>query len=291
VHVPPTQLCVGAHATPQPPQLATLVETSTQTVPQSCAADAGHSHAPFTQLCSVWHVTPQPPQLCASVPVSTHVPPQYLVPAGHVQDPPEQLVPPWHCVPHEPQLLLSVAKDVQSVPHALGLLGSEQAQAPLTQVWPIAQLFPQPPQLSKLFCVSTQALPHAVMPCAAHSQCPDVHRWSLPQTTPHAPQLFGSLTETETPLQVWHASTTPLQSLSTPSRHAWLGSRLHAQMGCDRSSGVRHRQLIAPGQSWSDSHDRVQTPPDESTRTHRSDAQSSVSEHDCPNSPGPGEGE
>jgi hypothetical protein len=156
---------------------------------------------------------------------------------------------------------------------------------------PLAHVFPQPPQLPGSFCVSTQAAPHAVVPCATHSQCPDVHCSPLPQTTPHAPQLFGSFTETGTPLHVWHWSTTPLQSLSTPSRHDWLGSRLQAQMGWDRSSGCKHFQLIAAGQSMSVVQERVQTPPDGSVRTQSSDAQSSVSEHDCPNAPGPGGGE
>jgi hypothetical protein len=202
------------------------------------------------------------------------------LPAGHWQEPAAQLDGLPQRVPHEPQLKSSLARDVQSVPHASGWPGSPQVHAPWTHVWLLEQPFPQPPQLEPSLWVSTHSPSHAVVPAASHSQRPDMHFCALPQTLPQAPQLFGSVTDTDTPLHVWQASTTPSQSWSTPSMHEALGSGTQAQMGCETSGDCTHRQLTAAGQSWSVSHERVHTPPDASTRTHSSEAQSSVSEQD-----------
>jgi hypothetical protein len=73
-HTPPTQLWVGSHARPQPPQFCASVEGSTHSVPQSFGVDAGHAQAPFTQLCPAVHAVPQAPQFSGSPPVSTQVP-------------------------------------------------------------------------------------------------------------------------------------------------------------------------------------------------------------------------
>jgi len=45
--------------------------------------------------------------------------------------------------------------------HPEGQVEALQTQAPLLQVWPVAQALPQPPQFLESLCSSTQAVPHA----------------------------------------------------------------------------------------------------------------------------------
>jgi hypothetical protein len=130
-------------------------------------------------------VCPQPPQLAESVPVFdshplTGLPSQSENPALHCkpQLPAEQVAmlfgPEGHVLAQEPQL-------AESVPvfdsHPLAGLPSQSAnpawhckpQLPAEQVamlfGPVGQAFPQPPQFSTSFDVSTQFPEQVVVPC------------------------------------------------------------------------------------------------------------------------------
>ena len=66
--------------------------------------------------------------------------------------------------PHAPQLVLLVCVFTQAPPQAIWPVG--QAQAPMVQVAPVAQLRPHAPQLVLLVCVFTQLPPQFVRPVA-----------------------------------------------------------------------------------------------------------------------------
>jgi hypothetical protein len=60
---------------------------------------------------------------------------------------------------------------------------------PATQVAPVAQLCPQPPQLFSSVCVSTQVLRQTLSPLRGHEQWPVWQLVGPVQIRPHAPQL------------------------------------------------------------------------------------------------------
>jgi hypothetical protein len=68
--------------------------------------------------------------------------------------PPSAQVPPSHEVPHAPQFLASKRVFTQAVPHAWRRGPHEQT--PAEQIEPAAHAFPQLPQSTGLFFVSTQ---------------------------------------------------------------------------------------------------------------------------------------
>jgi hypothetical protein len=83
-------------------------------------------------------------------------------------------------------------------------MAHEAAHCPALHTWPAAQVTPQPPQLRGSLLVTTQLLPHCVVPeLGAHRHAPPTHWLPAPHTLPQAPQLLGSnCVKVQVPLQV-----------------------------------------------------------------------------------------
>jgi len=82
VHIPATQACVGAHATPHAPQFVALVIVSTHDVPQRIWP-GGQPHTPPVQTSPAPQALPQAPQLAESVATLVHTDAHSMVGSMH----------------------------------------------------------------------------------------------------------------------------------------------------------------------------------------------------------------
>jgi hypothetical protein len=151
--------------------------------------------------------------------------------------PATQLSPDGHTLPHAPQLLGSLVRSthlpLQTVP-----VHVEEVHSPATQLSPAGQTVPHAPQLLGSSAVSTSQ-PSAACPSQSARPGAQSTMWHCPavqaaielgvlQTSPHEPQLFGSLVRsTHWPLQTVpmheedvHAPSTQLSPAGHTSPHA-----------------------------------------------------------------------
>jgi hypothetical protein len=167
---------------------------------------------------SVWlHVPPAhrsllhglPEAHCESLQQAAHTPPpQSRSPPVHTQWPDTHACPAPHAVPHAPQLFTSLVVSTSQPSEAMAL----QSANPVSHVNPhapiahvavpcatVEQTAPQPPQFETLACVSTQPPPQLAIPDghAMVHPVPPHTGMAAGQTTPQAPQLFGSLVGVE----------------------------------------------------------------------------------------------
>ena len=185
----PEQVSPAAQAVPQLPQCAASVFTSV-------------AHAPPQQvnpLVQSWLLVPSPPQ-GTQLPVMPSMPVQASV--GFRQSSGESQVQPagWHTCPG--------AHGVQpAVPGAHAIASDAHVHAPPTQVSPLSQVVPQPPQFDALVWPLTQLPAQHSVPLAAHD-LPAV--LALPHAT-HAP-----------PTHTWSAFGQPAEvvHVHTPEVHA-----------------------------------------------------------------------
>ena len=81
---------------------------------------------------------------------------------------------------------------MQVVPQSVCPLGQVVVQAPLTQVWPVVQAFPQLPQFFGSVEVSTHLPEHEVcVPLQVLWHVPAEQAVPLAHTLPQAPQSFA----------------------------------------------------------------------------------------------------
>lgn len=205
VHWPLSQVPPG----PQPEQPAVPAAHALPLVPQV--------HLPATQVWPLAQLVPHAPQLNSSSAVVRQLDPQHVVPDLHVLPPlpgSPQLSqkPPTHTsfafgqsvevVQAQAPLLhaLPAAQGEQaSVPAVHVSLSAPHSHWPASQVVPVPQVVPQPPQLVALVCLSTQLDPQQESPSAQLK--PPVpaapHAWQLPAT--HTSESPGQSADTVQP--------------------------------------------------------------------------------------------
>jgi hypothetical protein len=190
VHVVPP-----AHRTPHPPQLLLSISGFAQIGPQRSAPGA-QAHWPPTQLAPAGHCVPHALQLSGSAAVLTHASPHFVRPAAQLTLHPPSLhsgVPPsaLQTTPQPPQLFGSLTVRVQT---PLQRIPSKHWHEPFWHVVPAAHCVLQPPQCKLSAAKLTHTPPQELDP-AGHPHAPFTHESPrvASQTTPHPPQLLGSL--------------------------------------------------------------------------------------------------
>lgn len=200
---------------------------------------SGHAHAPSRQVWPVAHSFPQRPQLFVSDRVSTHAPEHSVRPELHLKPhvPPSHVAAAFatavrhgvHMLPHVATSVLLTQRPPQSwvpAPHS---------QRPWLQLAPLGHFIPQPPQFATSARVSTQALPHAVVPsghlnpqtpvahvgiaratsvlqaCSQVPQC-DASVCRSVQLAPHKVGVFAGQPETQ-PIVPAHTGVPPLHTM------------------------------------------------------------------------------
>ena len=162
----------ASHTFPQAPQFSGSAVVSIQFAP--------HALYPASQLmlhvdpvqtavpcCGAGHALPQLPQCAAEVAVSMQAPLQLTVPLWHVsaQWPAEQTLPAAQLVWQLPQCAGSLLRAAQSRSHCVSFSPQLTPHAPAWQVRVpppvVAQILPQPPQLSTSVRKSTHVSPQA----------------------------------------------------------------------------------------------------------------------------------
>jgi hypothetical protein len=159
-----------------------------------------------------------------------------------------QFSPAAHVRPQAPQFSVLVFRSthVMLAPHAVWPAGQSIRHVPVTQLWPIGQARPQPPQLAASLCRFTQrpglpgAAPHTVWP-AAHEppQVPIAHVAVPPtgagHTLPQRPQLVAVVLRLVSQPLAALPSQSPKPALQV-SRHApavqaavWFAPAVHAR--------------------------------------------------------------
>ncbi len=186
---PALQTWFPVHAWPQLPQLAVLVEVSTQVLEQLTSPVV--QHLPRLQVWLALQAVVQVPQCFSSVWRSTQ---RGLAPAQKDAGAVQLHAPPLHVpgpqlTPQAPQSAASVAVSTQLVPHQVSPVGQ---QWPALHPSPLGQAAPHAPQFAGSVSVFTQVPPQLVRPVAQHR--PALHvsvvGW---QALPQAPQLLGSV--------------------------------------------------------------------------------------------------
>jgi hypothetical protein len=234
--MPPAQLSPVGQAFPHLPQLFGSVSMSVQPVWQHCSTpvqtgpplhDIGGVHTPPTHVSPVAQTSPHPLQFFGSVLVSVHPLGQHcstpvqtgppLQVAAALQTAPTHVSPGAQAMPHPPQLSGSVSMSV----HPL----AQHCSAPRHGGWPLhvvpgmqllsehwlpgGQTSPHPPQLFGSVVVSVHpSAQHCSMPSHGGRplqetllvQTPPEHVAPGGQTSPHPPQLSGSLSTSVHPL-------------------------------------------------------------------------------------------
>jgi hypothetical protein len=144
---PAAQVAAPEHTTPQLPQFAALVWTSTQAPLQSVKPAPHESEQrPCEQTCPL-HVTPQPPQWLGSSAVFAQTPPQSVVSGAQAQTPAVQIWDVAQATLQSPQWAGSALRSVHPAPQSVW-----PAKQPVTAV---PRSAPRDPSLGE------QALRHA----------------------------------------------------------------------------------------------------------------------------------
>jgi hypothetical protein len=188
----------------------------------------------------------QRPAVLHSQPVSGHVPQEPPAPLGphsrpaqvggmvtRVHEPLVHASPATQALSQLPQCAVSVRVLTQPPPQTVRPDG--QAHAPATQLCPVGQRVPHPPQWRVSLCGSTHAAAHIIRG-ARHpdAQVPFSQLDPAPQAVPHAPQFSPS---------VWTFTQRPAQSAPEAEGHAEraaeqrpprlrAGQRLHRTHDC-----------------------------------------------------------
>ena len=141
---------------------------------------------------------PQAPQFSGSVIGSMQPVAHSICDAmGQWHAPPRHVVPPTHARPHMPQCRLLVIRSAQSVPHAVAPGRQLCAwQVPLTQACPVAQAWPQVPQLFASSIKLTQLEPQRMKPVAQAPKgmhAPPEQPWPDGHTAHEAPHAVLSV--------------------------------------------------------------------------------------------------
>jgi hypothetical protein len=201
------------HASPQPPQLAALLEVCisqpSALVALQSAKPAWHASPQWPPLqnavaLAVPHVVLQPPQLSGSVPVLVQVPLQSTRGDAQVvpQAPFEHTCPGSQAFPHEPQFELSVCALAQygAPPSGVHVVNEPHVSVhcPLPHICPGPHVLPQEPQLALSVKVLAQyeAPPsgvHVVNEPHVRLHSPPAHTVPAPQVSPQEPQLALSV--------------------------------------------------------------------------------------------------
>src|SRR4051812_41820647 len=153
--------------------------------------------APATQSWLAAHATPQAPQLRLFDESWTQLLPHSARPTGHPQIALEQTWPLPHAVAQVPQCFASLVRSaqlpLQSVNPWLHMLPTG-VHWPATHGTPTPHTVPQAPQFFGSLFLSTQKLPHLVLPPPqVTEQTPAEQTWLALHVVPQAPQFLGSL--------------------------------------------------------------------------------------------------
>jgi hypothetical protein len=201
-----TQVCPGEHDVPQFPQFVLLEARSTQTPAQS-VVPCGQAQLPIEHTRFPAQFSPQKPQLLLSFSRSTHALPHFASPEPQFVEhvPALQTRPIMQRLPHVPQScplvcrFTHISAIMNMTVHAVSPAG--HTHVPPWHAPPNGHPLPHAPQFALLVFRFTQVMPiipnppgHDVSPVGQPAwQVPFTHMLPMPQWTPHAPQLRGSL--------------------------------------------------------------------------------------------------